>query len=108
MVSWMLQLLWGKENCHNAQESIAAACRILSCCIEHVSSLFAFFFFKYLPFTEESKGKSDLFGGVLKGTYHDEAAVIESQLELEVSLFVLLENTVEFSCIIPAGIFGNH
>lgn len=66
------------------------------------------FFFKYLPFTEESKGRSDLFGGVLKGTYHDEAAVIESQLELEVSLFVLLENTVEFSCIIPAGIFGNH
>lgn len=46
-------------------------------------------FFKYLPFAEEPKGKSDLFGGILKDTYHDEAAVIESQLELEVSLFVL-------------------
>lgn len=44
----------------------------------------------------------------MKGTYQDEATVIESQLELEVSLFVLLENTLEFSCIIPAGIFGNH
>lgn len=44
----------------------------------------------------------------MKGTYHNEAAVIESQLKLEVSLLVLLENTVEFSCIIPAGIFGNH
>lgn len=46
-------------------------------------------FLKYLPFAEEPKGKSDLFGGILKDTYHDEAAVIESQLELEVSLFVL-------------------
>lgn len=44
----------------------------------------------------------------MKGTYQDEAAVIESQLELEVSLFMLLENTVGFSCIIPAGIFGNQ
>lgn len=61
MVSWLVQLLEGKGNCLNAQENIAAACRIytcriLSCCIEYVSSLFAFYFFNIYHLLRNLKG----------------------------------------------------
>lgn len=43
-----------------------------------------------------------------RGMYHDEVGVITGRLELFVSLFVHLENTIELSFMIPAGIFGNY